>query len=71
VAELLGRRPGSWREADAELERRAIEGGRAERPALVRFLVRRSIRREALLGPALRELEGASAQAFSLPPLAR
>ena len=65
AAELLGHRPASWREADAELERRAISAGvgRATRP-LVRFLVRRSRRREALLGPALRELEGASAQAF-------
>jgi aminoglycoside phosphotransferase (APT) family kinase protein len=71
AAELIGRRPATWREADAELERRAIAAGRDERRPLVRFLVRRSRRREALLGPALRELEGASAQAFSLPPLAR
>jgi aminoglycoside phosphotransferase (APT) family kinase protein len=71
AAELLGRRPVSWRDADAELERIAIAAGRDERRGLVRFLVRRSRRREALLGPALRELEGASAQAFSLSPLAR
>src|SRR5207244_9766059 len=43
AAALLGRRPGSWREADAELERRAVAAGRAERPALLRFLVRRSL----------------------------
>jgi aminoglycoside phosphotransferase (APT) family kinase protein len=64
---LLGRRPNGWREADAELERRAIAAGRAERPGLVRFLVRRSLRREALLGPAIRELAGARAQAIRLP----
>jgi len=61
---LLGRVPGDWREADAALERRAIAAGPAERPALIRFLVRRSLRREALLGPAMRELEGAAAQAL-------
>jgi hypothetical protein len=65
---LLGRRPASWREADAEIERRAISGGRAERPGLLRFLVRRSLRREALLGAAIRELAGARAQAIELPP---
>lgn len=64
---LLRRRPTGWREADAELERRAIAAGRAERPALLRFLVRRSHRREALLGPAIRELAGARAQAIRLP----
>ncbi len=64
---LLGRRPAGWREADAELERRAIAAGRAERPALLRFLVRRSLRREALLGPAIRELAGARAQPIHLP----
>ena len=47
---LFGRRPAGWREVDAEIERRAIAAGRAERPALLRFLVRRSLRREALLG---------------------
>jgi aminoglycoside phosphotransferase (APT) family kinase protein len=67
AADLLGRRPASWREADAELERRAIAAGRAERPALLRFLVRRSLRREALLGPAIRELAAARAQPIRLP----
>jgi len=59
---LLGSRPRDWREADAALEKRAIEAGPAERPDLLRFLVRRSLRREALLGVALRELQGATAQ---------
>jgi aminoglycoside phosphotransferase (APT) family kinase protein len=66
AAGLLGRRPASWRDADAELERRAIAAGRAERPALLRFLVRRSLRREALLGPAIRELAAARAQPIRL-----
>lgn len=64
---LLGRRPTGWREADAELERRAIAAGRGELPGLLRFLVRRSLRREALLGPAIRELAGARAQPIRLP----
>lgn len=63
---LLGRRPAGWREADAELEHRAIAAGPSERPALLRFLVRRSLRREALLGPAIRELAGARAQTIRL-----
>jgi len=63
---LLGRRPADWREADARLEARAVSAGPGERPALLRFLVRRSLRREALLGPALRELEGAAAQRIEL-----
>jgi aminoglycoside phosphotransferase (APT) family kinase protein len=69
AAELLGRRPASWREVDAELERRAISAGRAERAPLLRFLVRRALRREALLGAAIRELAGARAQTIELPPL--
>jgi aminoglycoside phosphotransferase (APT) family kinase protein len=64
---LLGRRPADWREADTELERRAMAAGRTDRPALLRFLVRRSLRREALLGPAIRELAGARAQLIRLP----
>jgi aminoglycoside phosphotransferase (APT) family kinase protein len=67
AARLLGGRPATWREADAELERRAIAAGRADRPALLRFLVRRSLRREALLGSAIRELSAARAQAIHLP----
>jgi hypothetical protein len=35
----------------------------------LRFLVRRSLRREALLGAAIRELAGARAQTIDLPPL--
>jgi aminoglycoside phosphotransferase (APT) family kinase protein len=69
AAELLGRRPAGWREADAELERRAITATRDDRPALVRFLVRRSLRREALLGEAIRELAGARSQPIRLPPI--
>jgi hypothetical protein len=66
---LLGRRPAEWRECDAELERRAMAADRGERPALLRFLVRRALRREALLGTAIRELAGARSQRIELPPL--
>ncbi len=57
AAALLGRRSASWRDADAAL------------PGLLRFLVRRSLRREALLGAAIRELAGARAQPIRLPDL--
>ena len=67
AAALLGRRPRSFRDADAALEAHAVAADADARPALLRFLVRRSLRREALLGEAMRELQGARAQAIQLP----
>jgi aminoglycoside phosphotransferase (APT) family kinase protein len=66
AAMLLGSQPADWRDADAQLEARALEAGPGERAGLLRFLVRRGLRQEALLGPALRELEGARAQSIRL-----
>jgi hypothetical protein len=66
AAALLGGRPSDWRDADARLEARAVAAGEDERAALLRFLVRRSARREALLGAAMRELVGARAQSIRL-----
>jgi hypothetical protein len=66
AAALLDRRPTDWRDADAALEALAVGAGPDARPALLRFLVRRSLRREALLGAAMRELQGAAAQPIRL-----
>ena len=67
AAELLGRVPADWREADAALEALAMAATRETRPGLLRLLVRRTLRREAMLGAAMRELEGAEAQHIELP----
>ncbi|MEM7408772.1 MAG: phosphotransferase family protein [Myxococcota bacterium] len=69
TAALLGRRPSDWRDADAALEQLAMQATRDTRPGLLRLLVRRTLRREALLGAAMRELVGAEAQRIELPPL--
>ena len=52
--ELLGRRPASWREGEAELER-FVQGGAAEGRhdvALVQLFHKRNLRAQRLLGPA-------------------
>jgi aminoglycoside phosphotransferase (APT) family kinase protein len=59
AARLLGRRPGSWQEADAELERFVLDAGPEHDAALVELLHRRTLRHESLLHGALLELEGA------------
>jgi aminoglycoside phosphotransferase (APT) family kinase protein len=62
VSGLLGRRIDSWSEADAALASFAREAPAARTPELLQLLVRRTQRQEALLGPALRELDGVSIQ---------
>ncbi|MGE4653364.1 MAG: aminoglycoside phosphotransferase, partial [Myxococcota bacterium] len=59
VARLLGHRPKSWQEADAQLEEFVLKAGPESDPDLVRILHRRLLREEALLEPALRELQNA------------
>ena len=59
VARLLGHRPKSWQEADAQLEEFVLKAGPESDPDLVRLLHRRLLREEALLEPALRELQNA------------
>ena len=66
VAKLLGHRPGSWREADAALEALVESAPRERDPELIRCLHRRTLRREALLEPVLRELRGARMQLAEL-----
>jgi len=59
---LVGRRLEHWNEADAALAHFVREAPPARTGDVVRFLIRRCHRREALLGPALREIEGVSIQ---------
>ena len=64
VADLLGHRPSSWREADAELEALVLASGPERDAEFIRHFHRRLAREEALLGPVLREQRDAA-----LPPL--
>jgi hypothetical protein len=58
VAEILGHRPTSWKQAEAELERFVLGAGPEHDAALVRLFYRRLAREEALLHPALGYLTG-------------
>jgi len=62
AARLLGGRPSSWREMDAAIEALVLDASPLRSAELLRFLHRRGLRHEFLLGPAMRELEGASVQ---------
>jgi aminoglycoside phosphotransferase (APT) family kinase protein len=66
VSALLGRRVASFREADAALEAFVLEADRTRLPEILRLLVRRTRRQEALLKPALRELDGVAIQTIRL-----
>jgi len=66
VSRLLGRGVASFRESDAALEELVLGAPRARTPDLVRLLHRRTLRHEAMLGPALRELDGVSLQKIRL-----
>lgn len=62
LSDLLGRRPASWRAADAALEALILEAPPDRDAEIVRYLYRRTLRGEALLRPALRELTDAKLQ---------
>jgi aminoglycoside phosphotransferase (APT) family kinase protein len=64
VARLLGRRPPTWQQADAELERFVLAAGPEHDAALVAHLHRRTLRHESLLTGVLNELEGARIEAL-------
>jgi hypothetical protein len=64
VARLLGRRPPTWQQADAELERFVLAAGPEHDAALVAHLYRRTLRHESLLTGVLNELEGARIEAL-------
>ena len=62
LADLLGRRLEDWREADAALEALILEAPPNRDAEIARYLYRRTLRGEALLRPALRELTDAKLQ---------
>lgn len=64
VAQLLGARPGSWEESDAQLEEFVLAAGPEHDAELIRYFHRRLSREESLLYPVLREQQDAA-----LPPL--
>ena len=64
LAALLGRRVADPVAADAALEARVAVADRAETARIVRYLYRRTLRHEALLRPAMRELAGARFQSI-------
>jgi aminoglycoside phosphotransferase (APT) family kinase protein len=66
VSALLGRRVASWSEADAALEAFVLAAPPAHTADVLRLLHRRTLRQEALLKPALRELDGVSIQELRL-----
>jgi hypothetical protein len=66
VSSLLGRRLATWSESDAALEAFVRAAPPARTADILRILFRRTLRQEALLRPALRELDGVSIQRISL-----
>jgi hypothetical protein len=62
VAEILGHRPATWQQAEAELEQFVLTAGPEHDPALVRLFYRRLAREAALLHPALGYLTGSRIQ---------
>jgi hypothetical protein len=66
VSILLGRGVTSWSEADAALEDFVLEAEPARAPDILQLLYRRTLRQEALLKPALRELDGVAMQKIQL-----
>jgi ketosteroid isomerase-like protein len=58
VAEILGHRPATWQQAEAELEQFVLAAGPEHDAALVRLFYRRLAREAALLHPALGYLTG-------------
>lgn len=66
LATLFGRRVDDPQEADALLEARVADADREATAAIVRYLHRRTLRHEALLRPAMRELADARFQLIQL-----
>ncbi|WP_157117718.1 phosphotransferase [Nocardia vaccinii] len=58
AAELVGRRPRDWQEADRLLEEFILQAGPDREAELVRALYRRLRRQQALLDPAMRDVRG-------------
>jgi hypothetical protein len=64
--QLLGQRPQTWQERDQALSALVHDNGGERDAELVRYLVRRLKREEALLAPAQRDLVGAKMQTLRL-----
>jgi aminoglycoside phosphotransferase (APT) family kinase protein len=62
LARLLGYLPENWQAADQALEAFVLSAQPERYPDIVRYLYRHSVRQQALLGPALREMEGSVLQ---------
>ncbi len=62
IGAILGRRPASWQEADADLEHFVLEAGPEHDAALIRYFHRHCLRGELLIEPVARELAGVSVQ---------
>jgi aminoglycoside phosphotransferase (APT) family kinase protein len=60
VEKLLGRRPSSWQEADAQLEELVLASGPERDSDFIRYFHRRLSREESLLYPVLREQQDAA-----------
>jgi len=63
---LVGRRLSSWSEADAELEKLVARDWRGRQAELLGYFYRRTLRQEALLHPAMRELQDVEFQQIRL-----
>lgn len=66
VQKLLGRRPETWQERDAALSEFVAENQGERDEEIVRYLIRRIQREEAVLEPAQRDLVGAKMQTIRL-----
>lgn len=66
VQKLLGHRPASWQERDTALSEFVAENQGERDEEIVRYLVRRLQREEAVLAPAQRDLVGAKMQTIRL-----
>ena len=62
VASLIGSRPSTWSQADAELEELVLESGSEQDGPLALYFHRRMLRQEALIDPIMRELRGRTIQ---------
>ena len=66
ASKLLGKRPATWQERDADLSSLVLENEGERDEELVRYFVRRLKREEWLLAPAQRDLVGAKMQTLRL-----
>jgi len=62
MTKVLGHRPRSWQEADAELEQLILSAPPERNADILRYLYRHTVRQQTLLGSALREMEGSVLQ---------